>query len=74
MLLMNVVNGLFVFHWLTLLHLSKSAFIPLYEALVRPHFQYGVPACSPNFLENINHLERIQIVATRLETGIRHHP
>ncbi len=30
--------------------LSKSAFIPLYEALVRPHLEYGMTACSPNLV------------------------
>ncbi len=48
MLLTELKVGLFFLHWLTLLHLSKSAFIPLYEALVRPHLEYGMPACSPN--------------------------
>ncbi len=47
-----------------------SAFIPLYEALVRPHLEYGTPACSPNLVADINHLERIQRLATRLVTGI----
>ncbi len=54
--------------------LSKSAFIPLYEALVRPHLEYGMPAGSPNFVADINHLERIQRLATRLVTGMRHLP
>ncbi len=40
--------------------LSKSAFIPLYEALVRPHLGYEVPACSPNLVAGSNHLERLQ--------------
>ncbi len=35
--------------------LSKSAFITLYEALVRPHLEYGMPACSPNLVADINH-------------------
>ncbi len=30
--------------------LSKSAFIPLYGALVRPHFKYGMSACSSNLI------------------------
>ncbi len=28
------------------LHLLKSAFIPFYETLVRPHQEYGMPSCS----------------------------
>ncbi len=54
--------------------LSKSAFIPLYGALVRPHLEYGMPACSPNLGADINHLERIQRFASRLVTGMRHLP
>ncbi len=56
----------------TFLGLSKSAFINLYGALVRPHLEYGMPACSPNLVADINHLERIQRLATRLATGMRH--
>ncbi len=52
--------------------LSKSAFIPLYGSLVRPHLEYGMPACSPNLGADVNHLKRIQRLDTRLVTGIRH--
>ncbi len=52
--------------------LSKSAFIPLYEALVRPHLAYGMPACLPSLVADINHLERNQRLAKRLVTGMRH--
>ncbi len=54
--------------------LSKSAFVPSYGALVRPHLEYGMPACSPNLAADINHLERLQRLATRLVTGMRHLP
>ncbi len=54
--------------------LSKPAFISLYGALVRPHFEYGMPAYSPNLVADINHLERIQRLATSLVTGMRHLP
>ncbi len=54
--------------------LSKSAFISLYGALVRPHLECGMPACSPNLVAHINHVERVQRLATRLVTGIRHLP
>ncbi len=47
--------------------LSKSVFTHLYGALVRLHLEYGIPACSPNLVADINHLERL---ATRLVTGI----
>ncbi len=49
--------------------LSTSAFIPLYEALVRSHLEYGMPACSPNPVVDINHLERIQRLASKLVTS-----
>ncbi len=54
--------------------LSKSAFIPLNEALVRPHLEYGMPACSANLVADMNHLHLIQRLATRLVTGMRHLP
>ncbi len=30
---------------------------------MRPQFEYGMPACSPNLVADINHLERIQRLA-----------
>ncbi len=44
--------------------LSKLDFIPLYEALVRPQLEYGMPASLPNLVADINHLERIQRLVT----------
>ncbi len=41
---------------------------------MRPHLEYGMPACSPNLVADINLLERIQRLATRLVTGMRHLP
>ncbi len=52
--------------------LPKSASVLLFGALVHQHLEYGVPVCSPNLVSEINHFERIQRVATRLVTGIRH--
>ncbi len=52
--------------------LSKTAFIPIYGALVRPHLEYGMSASSTSLVADINHLERIQILVTRLPTGMRH--
>ncbi len=53
---------------------SKSFFIPLYGALLRPRLEYGMSACSPNLVTDINQLERIQRLATLLVTGMRHIP
>ncbi len=52
-------------------NLSKSAFIILYGALVHAHLEYGMPACSPNLVTDMNNLERIQGEATELVSGIR---
>ncbi len=54
--------------------LWKSAFILFYGALVRLHLEHGMPAFSPNFVADINDLERIQKLATSLVTGMRHVP
>ncbi len=53
---------------------SKSAFNPLYGALVRPHLEYGMPACLPSLVADINHLARIQRLAIRLVADMRHLP
>ncbi len=53
---------------------SKSTFISLYGALVRPYLEYGMPACLLNLVADINHLEQFQRLATRLVTGMRHLP
>ncbi len=41
---------------------------------MHPHLEYGMPACSPNLVADINHLERIQRLATRLVPGMRRLP
>ncbi len=43
-------------------------------AILRPHLEFRSPDCSPNRVADINHLERIQRLATRLVTGMRHLP
>ncbi len=54
--------------------LSKSASVPLYGALVRPHLEYTMSACLRNLDADTNHLERIQRLATQLVTGMCHLP
>ncbi len=53
--------------------LPKSFTIGLLSTiLVPPHLEDGIPACSPNPLEIVNHLELIQALATRQVTHLRH--
>ncbi len=54
--------------------LSKTAFTPLYCALVRPHREYAMEAKAPTLRADINQLERVQRLATRLVRGLRHVP
>ncbi len=41
---------------------------------MRPHLEYVAPACSPILAAHVNHLERIQRLATKLETGMHNLP
>ncbi len=43
--------------------------VPLYCAIVWPHLEYAVEANSPNLRADINHLVRVQRLATRLVRG-----
>ncbi len=54
--------------------LSKTAFTPLYCALVRPHLECEMEANGPTLRADINQLERVQRLATRLVRGLRHVP
>ncbi len=53
---------------------SKTVFIPLYCAIVRPHLEYAMEANAPTLRADINQLERAQRHATRLVRGHRHVP
>ncbi len=39
-----------------------------------PHIEYGMPACPANLVAYIVAIERVQRLATRLVTGMRHFP
>ncbi len=49
--------------------LSKTVFIPLYCALVRPHVEYAIEANAPTLRADINQLEWVQGLAARLVRG-----
>ncbi len=54
--------------------LSKTAFTPLYCALVQPHLEYAMEVNAPTLRVDINHIERVQRLATRLVRGLRYVP
>ncbi len=54
--------------------LSKTAFIPLYCAIVRPHLEHAMKANAPALRADTNQLEKVQRLATRLVSGLHHVP
>ncbi len=64
---------LFMVRW-SFCELSKTAFTPLDCELVRPHLEYAMEANAPTLRADINQLERVQRLATRLLRGLLHVP
>ena len=51
---------------------SKENILTLYQALVRPHLEYGSPLWSPLNAKNIKAIESVQRRATRMIPQLRH--
>ncbi len=54
--------------------LSKTAFIPLYRAIMQPRLEYAMEANAPTLRADINQLERVQRLVKRLMRGLRYVP
>ncbi len=50
--------------------LLKLASTPLYGELVGQHLECGIMACSPNLAADVNQLEGIQSLPSRLVNGL----
>ncbi len=52
-------------------HLTPNIFRPLYCALVRPHLEYAIQAAAPYLKKDIDYIEKVQRLATRVVVGLR---
>ena len=55
----------------TIMDKEKQLFVPLYKAIVRPQFEYCIPAWRPYCKKDIDNLERIQRRATKIIPELR---
>ncbi len=67
----NKARGIWYFIKRSLTCLTNKIFVPLYSALVRPHFEYTIQANCPYLKKGTNYLERILRSATWCVKGLR---
>ena len=60
-----------VIKWADWENMQKKLIIPLYKAIVRPHFEYSIQGWRPYRKKDIDTLERIQRRATKIIPELR---